>query len=324
MDNTQLLQEEAMNGSDNPIGRRALLKMIAAMAGSCWLTPSLIQAVERTAIKKTIPVSNETLPVIGMGTSRTFDSAGNSERIANLGKVLEQFFSMGGSLIDSSPMYGSAEHVLGTLLKRTQPGSLFAATKVWTDGKEHGVTQMELSRKLWGVERFDLMQIHNLRDWQVHLETLKRMKAEGKIRYIGITTSHGRDHDELYRVLSNNPFDFVQLSYNIRDRAVESRLLPLAMDRGIAVIANRPFARGSLFRQVKEKPLPEWVDEFDCNSWAQFFLKYIVSHPAITCAIPATSKVHHVLDNMSAGFGKMPDSAMRGEMERTFEKIPQA
>ncbi|MEW8193972.1 MAG: aldo/keto reductase [Candidatus Thiodiazotropha sp.] len=182
---------------------------------------------------------------------------------------------------------------------------------------------MELSRKLWGIERFDLMQIHNLRDWRVHLETLKRMKAEGKIRYVGITTSHGRDHDELYRALSNNPFDFVQLSYNIRDRAVEKKLLPLARDRGIAVIANRPFARGNLFRLVKEKPLPEWVDEFDCNSWGQFFLKYIVSHPAITCAIPATSKIHHVLDNMSAGFGKIPDSTMRREMEKVFEQISQ-
>jgi diketogulonate reductase-like aldo/keto reductase len=306
------------------IGRRALLKTIAGLAGSCWLSPGLIQAAEKKPIKKTIPISNEQLPVIGMGTSRTFDTAGLSENIANLGKVLEQFFKMGGSLIDSSPMYGSAEHVLGTLLKRIQPGSLFAATKVWTDGKEHGVTQMELSRRLWGVKRFDLMQIHNLRDWQVHLKTLKAMKAEGKVRYIGITTSHGRDHDELYRAISNNPFDFVQLSYNIRDRAVESKLLPLAKDRGIAVIANRPYARGDLFRLIKDKPLPQWADEFDCNSWGQFFLKYIVSHPAVTCAIPATSKIHHVLDNMSAGFGKMPDSTMRKEMEKAFEHIAQS
>jgi diketogulonate reductase-like aldo/keto reductase len=149
------------------------------------------------------------------------------------------------------------------------------------------------------------------------------MKAEGKIRYIGITTSHGRDHNELYQTLSNNPFDFVQLSYNIRDRAAEERLLPLARERGIAVIANRPFARGSLFRLVKEKPLPGWVDEFDCYTWSQFFLKYIVSHPAITCAIPATSKVHHMLDNMDAGFGKMPDSATRREMEKTFQHLSQ-
>jgi diketogulonate reductase-like aldo/keto reductase len=313
-----------MKRSDRAIGRRALLKMIAGLAGSCWLAPDLLLAAKKTPIKKTIPVSNEQLPVIGMGTSRTFDTVGNSEKIDNLGQVLEQFFKMGGSLIDSSPMYGSAEHVLGTLLKRIQPGSLFAATKVWTDGKAHGVTQMELSKKLWGVERFDLMQIHNLRDWQVHLKTLKAMKTEGKIRYIGITTSHGRDHDELYQALSNNPFDFVQLSYNIRDRAIENKLLPLAKDRGIAVIANRPFARGNLFRLVEDKPLPDWVDEFDCNSWGQFFLKYIVSHPAVTCAIPATSKIHHVVDNMSAGFGKMPDSALRKEMEKTFEQIAQS
>jgi diketogulonate reductase-like aldo/keto reductase len=300
-----------------------LLKVIAGLAGSCWLSPGLIEAAEKTPVKKMIPISNEQLPVIGMGTSRTFDTAGQHENIANLGKLLEQFFEMGGSLIDSSPMYGSAEQVLGTLLKDLQPGSLFAATKVWTDGKEHGVTQMELSRQLWGVKHFDLMQIHNLRDWQVHLETLKAMKAEGKIRYIGITTSHDRDNDELYQVLSNNPFDFVQLTYNIRDRAVEDKLLPLAKDRGIAVIANRPYARGDLFRLVEDKPLPQWVDEFDCNSWGQFFLKYIVSHPAVTCAIPATSKINHVLDNMSAGYGKMPDSAMRKEMEKAFAEIAQ-
>ncbi|MES9970164.1 MAG: aldo/keto reductase [Candidatus Thiodiazotropha sp.] len=312
-----------MNRSDNRIGRRDLLKLIAGLAGSYWIPPGPIQAAERTPIKKPIPVSNEQLPVIGMGTSRTFDSAGNDEKIASLGKVLEQFFKMGGSLIDSSPMYGSSEHVLGSLLKDIPSVSLFAATKVWTDGKEHGVTQMALSKKLWGIKRFDLMQIHNLRDWQIHLETLKSMKAEGKIRYIGITTSHGRDHDELYQALSNNPFDFVQLSYNIRDRSVEEKLLPLAKDRGIAVIANRPFARGDLFRLVKEKPLPEWVDEFDCNSWGQFFLKYIVSHPAVTCAIPATSKVHHMVDNMSAGFGKLPDPAMRKEMENTFHQLSQ-
>ncbi|PVV12017.1 MAG: hypothetical protein B6D77_05965 [gamma proteobacterium symbiont of Ctena orbiculata] len=182
---------------------------------------------------------------------------------------------------------------------------------------------MAMSKKLWGIERFDLMQIHNLRDWQTHLETLNSMKAEGKIRYIGITTSHGRDHDELYQALSTHPFDFVQMSYNIRDRAVEEKLLPLARDRGIAVIINRPFARGDLFRLVKEKPLPDWVDEFECNSWGQFFLKYIVSHPAVTCAIPATSKTHHMIDNMSAGFGKLPNKETRKEMEKTFDQLSQ-
>ncbi|MEW8509025.1 MAG: aldo/keto reductase [Candidatus Thiodiazotropha sp.] len=310
-----------MKIADKRIGRRRLLKLIAGFAGSCWLSPSLLQAVEKTPIRKNIPSSNEALPAIGMGTSRTFDSAGNKQQIANLEKVLAQFFNMGGSLIDSSPMYGSAEQVIGSLLKRVTAETLFAATKVWTDGKAHGVTQMELSRKLWGIERFDLMQIHNLRDWKAHLETLKAMKAEGKIRYIGITTSHGRDHEELYEVLSKHPFDFVQLSYNIANRKVEERLLPLAMDRGIAVIVNRPFARGGLFRAVKEKPMPNWVDDFDCNSWAQFFLKYTVSHPAVTCAIPATSKVHHMLDNMSAGFGRLPDPAMRKAMEDAYGRL---
>jgi diketogulonate reductase-like aldo/keto reductase len=313
-----------MRGPDNHIARRTLLKMAAGLVGGYWISPNLSVAAERVQIKKPIPVSNELLPVIGMGTSRTFDLAGNSEMIANLGKVLEQFFNYGGSLIDSSPMYGSAEQVIGSLLEQAKPKSLFAATKVWTDGKENGISQMALSARLWGIARFDLMQIHNLRDWRVHLETLKTMKAQGKLRYIGITTSHGRAHDELFEALAKHPFDFVQLTYNIANRAVEEKLLPIARDRGIAVIANRPFARGELFRRVKEKPLPEWVDEFDCNSWGQFFLKYIVSHPAVTCAIPATSKVSHMVDNMNAGLGKLPDGAMRRAMEKSFAEITAA
>ncbi len=310
-----------MHRSDSRIARRTLLKMIASLAGSCLISPGMARATGRTPIQKPIPVSGESLPVIGMGTSRTFDMAGNGEMIANLGKVLEQFFKYGGSMIDSSPMYGSAEQVIGTLLAQVDPKMLFAATKVWTDGRENGINQMALSKRLWGVTDFDLIQIHNLRDWRTHLETLKAMKAQGRVRYIGITTSHGRAHDELYDVLASQPFDFVQLSYNITNRAVEQRLLPLARDRGIAVIVNRPFARGELFRLVREKPLPEWMDECDCNSWGQFFLKYIVSHPAVTCAIPATSKVQHMIDNMNAGFGKLPDAAMRREMEKSFARL---
>ncbi|MCU7918706.1 MAG: aldo/keto reductase [Candidatus Thiodiazotropha sp. (ex Dulcina madagascariensis)] len=311
-----------MNRGNNRIGRRQLLKLIAGLAGSFWITPGLSLAAGRTTIKKAIPSSGELLPVIGMGSSGTFDAAGNKEVIANLEKVLGAFFEYGGTMIDSSPMYGSSEQVIGALLKTVSgPQTLFAATKVWTDGKASGITQMELSRKLWGVGRFDLMQIHNLRDWKVHLETLKAMKTEGKIRYIGITTSHGRYHDELLSTLSNYPFDFVQLSYNIGNREVEKALLPLAAERGIAVIANRPFARGNLFRQTKDKPLPDWTEAFGCNSWGQFFLKYAVSHPAVTCAIPATSKVHHMIDNMGAGFGVLPDKAMRKKMEDHFDAL---
>jgi aryl-alcohol dehydrogenase-like predicted oxidoreductase len=180
---------------------------------------------------------------------------------------------------------------------------------------------MEQSRRLWGINRFDLIQIHNLRDWRVHYETLAMMKSEGKIRYVGITTSHGRDHEELKAVLKRHPFDFVQFSYNIGNRDAERELLPLATDRGIAVLVNRPYARGSLFRKTKGHPLPDWAADFNCGSWGQFFLKYVVSHPAVTCAIPATSKVHHMEDNMQAGFGRLPDRTQRQRMEAYFASL---
>jgi diketogulonate reductase-like aldo/keto reductase len=301
------------NQPDRPT-RRDFFRLLTGLAGTCLL-PGLAGAASQAALTKAIPKSGEALPVIGMGTSRTFDATGDPASLSRLAEVLSTFFAHGGSLIDSSPMYGAAERVLGTLLRDIAPRpALFAATKVWTDGKAAGERQMERSRELWGVEGFDLMQIHNLRDWEVHLETLLAMKDAGRVRYIGITTSHGRDHEELEAVLDRHPFDFVQFSYNIVDRQVEQRLLPLAEERGIAVLVNRPFARGSLFREVRGKALPDWAAEFDCASWGQFFLKYVVSHPGVTCAIPATSKVHHMVDNMGAGFGRLPDAAMRDRM----------
>jgi diketogulonate reductase-like aldo/keto reductase len=218
-------------------------------------------------------------------------------------------------------MYGAAEEVLGELLKRTKGRGVFAATKVWTDGKGAGIEQMERSRELWGVPRFDLMQIHNLRDWRVHLETLKEWKAQGRIRYVGITTSHGRMHDELERALASEPFDFVQLSYNLEDREVERRLLPLAAERKVAVLVNRPFQRGGLFDKVRGKPLPAWAEEWGIASWGQYFLKFAVSHPAVTCAIPATSKVKHAVDNMAAARGPMPDAAARQRMVKAVEAL---
>ena len=199
--------------------------------------------------------------------------------------------------------------------------ALFAATKVWIYGQWLGVRQMETARELWGVPRFDLMQIHNMLDWKSHLETLKAWKAGGRIRYIGITTSHGRRHEEMERALAKEPFDFVQFTYNLADREVEQRLLPLAAERGIAVIINRPFRGGSLFGKVRGKPLPAWAQEFGCTNWAQFFLKFIVSHPAVTCVIPATSRVTHMLENMGAGFGLLPDAATRQRMLAYFEKL---
>jgi diketogulonate reductase-like aldo/keto reductase len=279
-------------------------------------------AASDQAIKRPIPRTSEPLPIIGMGSSRTFDIGEDKAQQIELGKVLQAFFDHGGALIDSSPMYGRAEQVLGELLKNTRnTEALFSATKVWTYSKENGIQQMHRSMELMGVEVFDLLQIHNLRDWAVHIDTLKAWRAEGKVRYIGMTTSHGRFHDELEKVMKNEPLDFVQFSYNIDNLEVETRLLPLAKERGIATLINRPFQRGDLFRSVRGKELPEWAREFDCQSWGQFFLKYIASHPAVTCIIPATSKVHHMVDNMAAGYGRLPDAVMRKRMRAYFTSL---
>jgi diketogulonate reductase-like aldo/keto reductase len=279
-------------------------------------------ALIHTPLLKVIPSTGEKIPVIGMGTSRTFDAIGDDELLAELEQVTRTFFDMGGGMIDSSPMYGSSQQVIGKLLARINgEKNLFAATKVWVEGREEGIKQMERSRKLWGIKRFDLMQIHNLIDWQTHLETLQQMKADGEIRYIGITTSHGRYHDRLKDILKKHAFDFVQLSYNIGNRTVEAELLPIAQDRGIAVIVNRPFQRGELFARVRGKPLPSWTHEFDCNSWGQFFLKYAVSHPAVSCAIPATTKVKHMIDNMMAGKGRLPTEKQRAQMLEYYESL---
>jgi len=304
--------------------RRRFIKLLAGLASAPFAQSVAAPAEtgQRAAIRKAIPSTSELVPVIGMGTSRTFDVAANPAMLDQLSKVLEAFYANGGTIIDSSPMYGSAEQVLGELLKIVAPPeALFAATKVWTDGRESGIRQMENSRRLWGVTGFDLMQIHNLRDWRVHYETLRSMKDEGRIRYIGITTSHGRYHDELESILKAHPFDFVQFSYNIANREVEHSLLPLAAERGIAVIVNRPFARGSLFRKTRGRSLPAWAVDLNCSSWGQFFLKFVVSHPAVSCAIPATSKVHHMVDNMGAGFGRLPDSAMRARMADFYQTL---
>ncbi len=275
------------------------------------------RAMADGVIRKTIPASGERLAVIGMGSSRTFEVEPTGEALESLLDVMHAFFAGGGQLIDSSPMYGSAETVIGKLLERLgERQGLFTATKVWTNGRDDGIRQMQRSRERMGVERIDLMQIHNLRDWQVHLETLRDWKQQGRIRYIGITTSHGRYHRELEQILRDEPLDFVQFSYNIVDRDAERRLLPIAAERGIATLINRPYQRGSLFRRVRDKSLPDWVAEFDCASWGQFFLKYIAAHPAVTCVIPATSKAKHMVDNMGANRGRLPDAVLRRRMEQ--------
>ncbi len=273
-------------------------------------------------IQRPIPASGELLPVIGLGTYQSFDIGTNAAEREPVKDVLRLFAQHGGKLVDSSPMYGRSESALGELateLGVTQ--KLFMATKVWTSGREAGIRQMEESLRRMQVARMDLMQIHNLQDWQTHLKTLKEWKAAGRIRYTGITHYHSGAYDELERLMKLKAFDFVQFNYSIAEREAEERILPLARDLGIAVIVNRPFAQASLFSQVRGKDVPAWAAEFGCNSWAQFFLKYILAHPAVTCVIPATGKPKHLLDNMQAGIGRLPDAAMQKKMVEHMRSI---
>ncbi len=295
--------------------RRSFLGTVGALTSAMLLRPRRLPAAENRLLLRPIPSSGERLPVVGMGTSRTFDVQNDATAMEQLSQVLAAFFDNGGRLIDSSPMYGSAESVVGQLLGPEQgKSSLFAATKVWTDGRANGIAQMERSMQRLGVDVIDLMQIHNLRDWETHLPVLGEWKQKGRIRYMGITTSHGRDHAALAKILRTETLDFVQFSYNIADRNAEERLLPLAADHGVAVLINRPFQRGSLFQITRGHALPAWSAEFDCHSWAQFFLKFIIAHPHVTCVIPATSKVKHMTDNMAAGVGRQPDADLRRRM----------
>ncbi len=305
------------------IKRREVIKFSAGLltAHSLGLRASE-HSVANNAIERPIPSTGELLPVMGMGTSRTFDTAGDEASLAQLTSVLEAFFHKGGSVIDSSPMYGQAESRVGDVLRAMSPAlEVFAATKVWTTGRDKGIAQMQESARRMNVERFDLIAVHNLVDWQTQLDTLLRWKEEGKVRYVGITTSHGRDHEQFLEVMRTQPLDFVQFSYNIEDRVAEQELLPVAAERGIATMINRPFQRGGLFSKIRGVELPPLAADIDCHSWAQFFLKFILAHPAVTCIIPATSKVHHMEDNMAAGFGRVPDAAQREEMLQLFAAL---
>jgi len=298
--------------------RRLFLQTLSTSALLGVLPQNAFASDTKTLITKPIPSTGEQLPVIGMGTWISFNVGNNIDARNVRTEVLKTFFDLGGSMVDSSPMYGSAEDVMGYALKRLKSQgikaeeSLFSTTKVWT--RSDGAEQIADSFRLWGLNQFDLFQIHNLLNWQDHLERLQQLKQAGKIRYIGITTSHGRRHDDLEQIMKTQPLDFIQLTYNIQNRDVEQRLLPLAKEKGIAVIANRPLGGGRLFDQFANNPLPAWAAEIGCTNWSQFFLKFVVSHPAITCAIPATSQVAHMHENMGAARGSLPDQAMRAKM----------
>ncbi|MCF8178779.1 MAG: aldo/keto reductase [Sulfuritalea sp.] len=299
--------------------RREILRLAAGATAAVMMPPALAAAPvsSQSQLLRKIPKSGEALPAIGLGSSRTFDVGAASAERDPLREVLKLFVEQGGRVVDSSPMYGESERVIGDLAAELGvTEKLFMATKVWTSGKDAGIRQMEESFKLLRTKRVDLMQVHNLSDWKIQLRTLREWKAQGRLRYIGITHYTESAYDDLMKVMQSEDIDFVQLNYSITERDAESRLLPLAHERQIAVLVNRPFARSGLFEKVRGKSLPPWAAEIDCRSWAQFFLKFILGHPAVTCAIPATSKPKHLLDNMQAGLGRQPDAATRDRMAR--------
>lgn len=303
------------------LSRRTLLGLLTASTAGALFRP--LSALARAApITRPIPSSGERLPVVGLGTWITFNVGDDAELRNECAAVMQAFFAAGGRVIDSSPMYGSSQPVVGYGLGRLgRPAAVFAADKVWTSSGPEGPEQIERSRKYWGVKRFDLLQVHNLLGWEEHLPMLLDMKAGGQVRYVGITTSEGRRHDEIQKIMASRPIDFVQITYNVVDREVEERILPLARDRGIAVIVNRPFQQGALIRSVERHPLPSWAGEIGAATWAQFILKFIISHPAVTCAIPATTRVEHVKENMAAGAGELADAAMRRRMAAYVEAL---
>lgn len=301
------------------LSRRRWLAHAGALGVAATPLASLraAEASPGAPLTRSISSTGEVMPVIGLGTWITFNVGTDRAARDACTEVVRAFFAAGGRMIDSSPMYGSSQPTIGHALSQVgRPAALFSAEKVWTGDAARGVTQMEASRTFWGVPRFDLMQVHNLLAWQAHLPRLFEMKAAGQLRYVGITTSEGRRHAEIEQLMRAQPLDFVQVSYNLLDREIEQRILPLAQERGIAVIVNRPFREGALLRQLARHPLPAWAAEIDCRYWAQVALKFVVSHPAVTCAIPATSQVAHLVQNMAAARGRMPDAALRARMAR--------
>jgi len=302
--------------------RRTLGTLAAAGAYALARSSSVLAqpAQTRAILTRPIPSSGELLPVVGLGSWITFNVGNDKVARDACAEVMRNFVEANGRMIDSSPMYGSSQEVIGYGLRKSGLSArVFAADKVWTSSSR-GREQIEQSRNNWQIARFDLVQVHNLLNWEQHLPTLFAMKAAGQIRYVGITTSEGRRHREVEQLMKANPLDFIQVTYNPIDREAEERILPLARDRGIAVIINRPFREGALTRALARQPLPPWAAEIDCTSWAQLLLKFIVSHPTVTCAIPATTRVDHVRENMNAAYGRLPDASMRQRIVGAVER----
>lgn len=295
--------------------RRTVLERSLAATAATLLPTAGGHAQQGEMPTRVIPSSGAAIPAVGLGTWITFNVGDDPVLRDECADVMAAFFAGGGAMIDSSPMYGSAQPVVGYGLEKLgRKEDVFATDKVWISSGAEGPVQIEQSRRHWGVERFDLLQVHNLVAWEPHLKTLHDMKAAGSLRYLGITTSEGRRHDLFEEVMRNEPLDFIQVSYNIVDREAEARILPLAQERGIGVIVNRPFQQGYLIRRLASEPVPDWAAEIGASSWAQIILKFILSHPAVTVAIPATTRIDHVRENLAAAGGPMPDEAMRRQM----------
>jgi diketogulonate reductase-like aldo/keto reductase len=309
--------------------RRTLLASLAAAGAASILRPWKAAAQPGPSaarpgpiLTRPIPSSGEVLPLIGLGSWITFNVGDDPAARDSCAEVMHAFFQEGGRLIDSSPMYGSSQEVIGYGLRKLgNPPQVFSADKVWISSGGRGAAQIEESRRRWGVARFDLLEVHNVLSWEEHLPRLFAMKAAGRLRYVGVTTSEGRRHAEIERILRSQPIDFVQVSYNVLDRDVEERILPLARERRVAVIVNRPFRRGGLIRRVERSPLPAFAAEIDCASWAEILLKFIVSHPAVLCAIPATTRADHVRQNVGASCGRLPDESLRRRIVAHVEKL---
>jgi diketogulonate reductase-like aldo/keto reductase len=297
------------------IARRKFIQGAAATTVMAGLSPATALGQSTPPATRPIPSTGEIIPAIGLGSWITFNVGKDPMLMGECADVMAAFFEAGGRMIDCSPMYGSSQPVIGYGLERLEhPKTLFSAEKVWTSSGENGPAQIERSRRFWGVQQFDLLQVHNLLAWEAHLPRLLELKAAGKLRYVGITTSEGRRHELFETIMRSQPLDFVQFSYNIVDREAEARLLPLAADRGMAVIVNRPFQQGALTRRLEGEPLPDVAKEIGASSWAQFILKFILSHPAVTIAIPATTRIDHVRENVAAASGPLPEAAMRDRM----------
>lgn len=303
------------------ISRRAVLRGASATAGLALVEPGRATTPSAETLR-TIPSTGARLPVVGLGSWITFNVGSDPVLRDQCAQVIAAFAEEGGGMIDSSPMYGSSQDTIGYGLDRlADPSAVFSAEKVWTSSPDEGPTQVAKTRRKWGVAGFDLLQVHNLRAWQAHLDTLFAMKDAGRLTYVGITTSHGRRHDLFERIMRDHPLDFVQLTYNALDREAEARLLPLATEHGIAVIVNRPYRRGALIERFRGKPLPGWAAEIGAKSWAQILLKFAISHPAVTVAIPATRQVAHLRENKAAARGPLPDGALRSRMAADLARL---